>query len=107
MLKKRVLLDLIEIYRPSRIMLHNLVYLFTYKYGLTPCFRDCDWRLTYTGMYCGEIENLLDDLIEEGLVRVCLDSSLSTGECTGAGSPYPNVISEAMRIHNARRNNTG
>ena len=104
MLKTKIILELIDIYKPSRITLHNLIYLYTFKYGLTPCFENCNWRLTYTGMYCPEIEDIVSMLIEKGLVRVCRDSSLSTGECTGvAPQPYKAVI-EAMKTYNTRRN---
>ncbi len=104
MLQTKIILELIEIYKPSRITLHNLIYLYTFKYGLTPCFEDCDWRLTYTGMYCPEIEDIVSTLIEKGLVRVCRDSSLTTGECTDAASqPYKAVI-EAMKTYNTGRN---
>ncbi len=103
MLKTKIILELIEIYNPSRITLHNLIYLCTFKYGLTPCFKDCDWRLTYTGMYCPEIEDIVSMLIEKGLVRVCRDSSLSTGECTGADSQSYKAVIEAMKTYNTRR----
>ncbi len=104
MLKTRIILELIEIYNPSRITLHNLIYVYTFKYGLTPCFEDCDWRLTYTGMYCPEIEDIVSMLIETGLIRVCRDSSLSTGECTGSASQSYEAVIEAMETHNIRHN---
>lgn len=64
------LLEVLRVYRVDRVFLHSLVYVLEKVYGLNIGYGDCSWKIVSTGVYCDDIEEDLEKLLKQGLIRI-------------------------------------
>lgn len=72
----KLILEIIDIYKPPRMLLHSLVYLYMRNNN-----RDLRWSLTISGVYSPIVEEIIEELIEAERVKVCENGRLTRDTC--------------------------
>ncbi len=72
----KLILEIIDIYKPPRMLLHSLVYLYTRNSS-----KDLHWSLTISGVYSPVVEEIVEELIESEKVRICENGRLTRDTC--------------------------
>lgn len=87
----KLILEIIDIYKPPRLLLHSLVYLYTRNND-----RDLRWSLTISGVYSPSVEEIVEELIETGKVKVCRNGRLTQDTCPDEEFDGYAFVSEAV-----------
>ena len=84
-------LEIISKYKPTRGLLHNIVYL-TSKYS-----KNLSWEITITGLYSKELEEVINTLIENSIVKTCSNGRLTLDTCPEKSFDARKIISYAVK----------
>ena len=85
------ILAIISMYKPTKSVLHNIVYL---KDKYTGNFT---WEITITGLYSKELEEIINTLIENNIVKTCSDGRLTLDNCPEESFDARKIISHAVK----------
>ncbi|MCD6301839.1 MAG: hypothetical protein J7L82_07225 [Staphylothermus sp.] len=85
------LLGIIAKYKPSKSILHNMVYL-TSKYS-----KNLSWEITITGLYSKELEEIINVLIENRVVKICVNGRLTLDNCPEDSFDAREIVSYAVK----------
>ncbi len=84
-------LEIISKYKPTKSLLHNIAYL-TSKYS-----ENFSWEITITGLYSEELEEVINTLIENNVVKICSDGRLTLDNCPKESFDARKIISYAVK----------
>jgi uncharacterized protein YwgA len=87
---EELVLKVVREYKPARSILHSIIYL---KNGVLLK----DWTLALTGVYSERLDSILDELIQDGSIKVCKDGRLTVDECPREGSDLSGLVDEAVK----------
>ncbi|MCD6195491.1 MAG: hypothetical protein J7J82_01730 [Staphylothermus sp.] len=84
-------LEIINKYKPTKSLLHNIMYL-TSKHSAK-----FSWEITITGLYSKEIEEVINTLIENNIVKICSDGRLTLDNCPEESFDARKIVSYAVK----------
>ena len=84
-------LEIINKYKPTKSFLHNIVYL-TSKYS-----KNFSWEITITGLYSKELEEVINTLIENNIVKICSDGRLTLDNCPEESFDARKIVNYAVK----------
>lgn len=82
---------LIKEYKPTKSLLHNLVYLMD---GVDENFMH--WSISITGVYSEKIDYIVENLIRKGLVIECSNGRLTIDKCPSEDIDGHKIVSQAI-----------
>jgi len=84
-------LEIINKYKPTKSLLHNIMYL-TSKHSIK-----FSWEITITGLYSKELEEVINTLIENNVVKICSNGRLTLDNCPEESFDARKIISYAVK----------
>jgi uncharacterized protein YwgA len=85
------ILWIIRVYKPPRSILHNILYL------KTDNIEGLRWTLSLTGVYSERVDNIIEELLNSGSIRMCNDGRLTTDQCPDRRVNYKGIVDEAIK----------
>lgn len=82
---------LIREYKPTRSLLHNLVYLMIDSESSF-----MRWTISITGVYSDKIEEMVEDLVRRGIVIECSNGRLTMDYCPKDEIDGHSIVSQAV-----------
>ncbi|ABN69175.1 hypothetical protein Smar_0062 [Staphylothermus marinus F1] len=86
-----IVMWLIREYKPTRSLLHNLVYLMD---GIDENFMH--WSISITGVYSEKIDYIVENLIRKGLIIECSNGRLTIDKCPSDDIDGHKIVSQAV-----------
>ncbi len=85
------ILLVIDYFKPPRSLAHNIIYL-----AIPETRERFTWRLTVTGLFSEELDEIIMQLIRQEKLKVCEDASLTRDHCPSNDISYKLLISKAI-----------